>query len=132
MHDTTQFPALVESAGGTFREIYADRGYLSQRNAEVARSAGATPFIRPKKTTRRIDDHLRHRTPFQDMVASEQQDPATWYARYHRRSRIESTFGAIKRRWGGHLKSINRTMCNVEAQLKLLVWNLTRVRTGEF
>lgn len=67
-------------------------------------------------------------TPFQQMVANEQRDPKAWYARYHRRSRIESTFGAIKRRWGGRLQAINRLMCAVEAQLRLLVWNLTRVK----
>lgn len=66
------------------------------------------------------------------MVAAEQANPEAWYARYHRRNRIESTFAAIKRRWGGRLGAINRTMCAVEAQLKLLVWNLTRVKAGEF
>lgn len=131
VNDTTQFQALVESVGTPIREIYADAGYFSNKNAFVARSAGATPFIRSKKTTKQRapppKDRPDLRTPFERMVSAEQHDPA-WKGRYGRRNRVESTFGAIKRRFGGRLRATNRFMRLVEGGLKLLVWNLTRVR----
>lgn len=117
------------------REVYADAGYLSQRNAFAARCAGATPFIRPKKNTRLAPpkpDGPDSRTAFQRMVGDEQTDRDAWYAKYGRRNRIESTFGAIKRRFGGRLRAMNHVMRVVEATLKILVWNLTRVRYAKF
>jgi transposase len=66
------------------------------------------------------------------MVGAEQTDPDTWYARYKRRNRVESTFAAIKRRLGGRIRAINAFMRAVEAGLKLVTWNLTRIRYGEF
>ena len=134
-HDTKFFPELVAAVRAPIRELYADAGYLSKVNCAAARKAGATPFIRPKKTTRIAPpkpDGPDTRTPFQCMVNSEQTDRTAWYTRYGRRNRVESTFGAIKRRFGGRLRAMNQATRVVEAALKVLVWNLTRVRLGEF
>lgn len=134
-HDTKFLPELVAAVGAPVRELYADAGYLSQRNCFAARAAGATPFIRPKKNTRTAPPKPlgpETRTAFQQMVASEQANREAWYAKYGRRNRIESTFGAIKRRFGGRLRAVNQAMRLIEASLKILVWNLTRIRYGEF
>lgn len=134
-HDTKFLPELVAAVCAPIRELYADAGYLSQNNALAARYAGATPYIRPKKNTRtappKPDGH-DGRTAFQQMIAAEQTNREAWYARYGRRNRVESTFGAIKRRFGGRLRAATQFMRIVEATLKILVWNLTRIRYGEF
>lgn len=116
---------------GRIREIYADAGYFSNRNAWAAATAGAKPFIRGKKTTKARAPPPANgpdlRNPFERMVSAQQHDP-TWKARYGRRNRVESTFGAIKRRFGGRLRAITAATKTIEAGLKFLVWNLTRVR----
>ena len=123
--DTVEFPRLVYAVQARITEIYADAGYLSARNCFAAAMAGATPFIRPKRTNRRPVKVLN---PFQKMLVSYLKNPETWLAKYHVRSRVESTFGAIKRRLGHGLAAATVAMLRIEATLKLLVWNLTRVR----
>jgi transposase len=66
------------------------------------------------------------------MVGTEQASPDQWYSRYKRRNRVESTVAALKRRLGGRIRAINQAMRLVEAGLKLVAWNLTRLRQGEF
>ena len=110
-------------------EVYADAGYLSRMNCYYVRLAGATPYIKPTKKTKLAEPK---RTPFNDMVRSYQAAPAAWLKRYGKRNRIESTFGAIKRRFGGRLKSLARLALRIEACLKLVVWNLTRFTCADF
>ena len=123
--DTVEFPKLVYAVQAKITEIYADAGYLSAKNCWAAKLVGATPFIRPKRTNRRPAKVLN---PFQKMLTSFLENPESWLAKYHIRSRVESTFGAIKRRLGDGLAAATMTMLRIEATLKLLAWNLTRVR----
>lgn len=136
VNDTTQLVPLLQDVAAPIRELYADAGYFSKKNCDAARLAGATPYIRPRKNAKPAPPPPATgpdlRTAFQAMVGNCQSDPETWYGRYKRRNRIESTFGAIKRRFGGRLKAISQVMRLVEAGLKLLTWNLTRIRYGEF
>ena len=117
--------------------MFADAGYLSSRNCAAVQQAGGTPFIRPKKTWKGdapgTARHRTHRSPaYQDMLDAFQRDPAVWLKAYGQRNRIESTFGAVKQRFGGRLGALHRRMAELEAHLKLVVWNLTRVRTRDF
>jgi len=98
-------------------------------NCHYVACAGATPYIKPTKTTKLADP--KH-TPFNDMVRAYQANPTTWLKAYGKRNRIESTFGAIKRRFGGRLKSLARMAIRIEACLKLVVWNLTRFTCSDF
>ena len=123
--DTVEFPRLVYAVQTKIHEIYADAGYLSAQNCWAATMMGATPYIRPKRTNRKPTKALN---PFQQMLTRYLENPESWLAKYHVRSRVESTFAAIKRRLGDGLASATTAMLRIEATLKLLAWNLTRVR----
>lgn len=123
-----QLGGLLQQSRARFTEVYADLGYFSRAHCAEIRMRGATPFIHPKKTPRIADPK---RSPFNDMVRAYQADPKTWLARYHKRSRIESTFAAIKRRVGARFRSLRVAAMRVEACLKLLAWNLTRFSSTE-
>lgn len=135
VHDGTQLAALLDQIEGAIREVYADSAYLSRANCWTIRGKGATPYIRPTKKTRKApepNERGLHKSPFDAMVWAHDQDPEAWYAKYHLRSRVESVFGAIKRRLGGRLAALARHTLRIEACLKLVVWNLTRVKPNEF
>lgn len=135
MHDGTQLSNLLARIDAPIHEVYADAGYLSRKNCWEIQGRGATPFIRPTKQTRKAPEPNErgvHKTPFDAMVWRYQQDPAGWLKKYHLRSRVEGAFGSIKRRFGGRLGALARHTLRIEACLKLLVWNLTRVKAGEF
>ena len=44
---------------------------------------------------------------------------------YHKRSNVESTFGAIKKKFGESVKSKNRTAQENELLCKLIAYNIT-------
>ena len=127
--DTTEFPTLLSLIGCRLEEVYADAGYLSNKNAFTSRMHGATPYIRTKVDTLPA---ARKSTAFNDMVRSYQAAPAAWLKTYGKRNRVESVFAAFKRRVGGTLRSLARHALEVEACLKIVAWNLTRFRHAEF
>ncbi|HEX2066187.1 MAG TPA: transposase, partial [Candidatus Thermoplasmatota archaeon] len=47
-----------------------------------------------------------------------------FYARYHKRSNVEATFGAIKQTLGERLKSKNPTAQRNEVLCKVIAWNI--------
>lgn len=121
--DVTEFANLLQALKAPVKEVYADAAYFSQLNCREAQIAGATPYIKPKRHAR----PAAHKpTAFNDMVRAYQTDRTTWLRRYGRRNRVESTFGAIKRRLGGTLRALLDHARRIEACLKLLAWNLTR------
>lgn len=136
--DTTVFPTLVERIEGPLGDVYADAGYLSYANAQLVTYRGGTPYFRLKSTTkgRPPGSPGQHygvtKEPLWRMIDSSRRDPTKWYQKYHRRSTIESTWSAIKRRLYGVLPAFSLTMRRVETGLKVLVWNLTRVSQEGF
>lgn len=127
-------PELLDAIGGDIDEVYADAGYLSSRNAQQIRARGAIPFIKPKKTTKGRPkpgekDTPSHRTsePFREMVDRYQNDEAEWHEHYRFRVLIESTWSALKRRFGQFVLALSDRMRRIEAGLRIIVWNITRV-----
>jgi transposase len=124
VHDTVELPKLVYAVQCKLSALYADAGYLSVANCMAVAMAGGTPYIRPKRTNRRPE---RASNPFQRMLHDYLDNPEAWLKQYHVRSRVESTFSAIKRRLGEGLASVTKAMLRIEATLRILAWNLTRV-----
>lgn len=132
--DTVVLPDLLDGIRLPIIEVYADAGYLSSRNAQLIVSRGATPFIKPKKTTKGRPkpgekDVPAHRTSeeFRAMVDRYQSENAEWMKKYGRRNTVESAWSGLKRRFGHAVGAFRERMRRIEAALRIVVWNLTRV-----
>lgn len=132
--DTVILPTLLNKTGAQIDEVYADAGYLSSSNAQAIRARGAVPFIKPKKNTvgrspPRAKDKPAQRTSeaFREMVDRHQNEPIKWQLKYGKRNGIEATWSAVKRRFASGVAALSSRMRRIEAALKLIAWNLTRV-----
>jgi transposase len=114
--DSPELPALVASTARRFQiaDVSCDKAYLSHANLAAIEAAGAVPYV-----------------PFKSN--SQGEGPAAWrrlwglfmyrqdefLKHYHQRSNVESTFSAIKRKFGGAVRSkrfpaqVNEVLCKV-------------------
>jgi transposase len=123
--DTNDCPILPElvkrtkDEGFWLKEVSADKGYLSVENVEAIHDAGATPFIAFKSSTTGAAGGL-----FEKMFHYYQFNQAEYMDHYHKRSKIESVFSAVKRKFDGHLRSRTDQGMRNEVYCKLLCHNL--------
>jgi transposase len=123
--DAPMLPALVTKTAEHFNveRVSADKAYASRLNFGVIESVGATPYV-PFKSNGRGDtkspmwNRLFH---FFHMNQDE------FRMHYHKRSNIESTFSAMKRKFGDGIRSKTPTAQKNEALLKVLCHNITCV-----
>lgn len=120
VHEVTQLEYLLEPLWD-LGNVYADSGYLSVNNCFAIVMKGGTPFIRPKKTT---TGKNKHDNPFTEIIQRYKQNQKEWMKKYHQRSVIEAVFSSLKRRLGGFVTSIKRSIQCVEIALKIIVYNL--------
>lgn len=138
MSDTLVLPSLLDRVEVPIGPLFADAGYLSSRNVHVIVAKGGTPYVRPRSNTkgrppRGTKDKPSSRTsePFRDMIDQYNQHREKWLSTYHARNGIESAWSGVKRRFTGAVAAASAKARRVEAALKLLVWNVTRmVRLG--
>jgi transposase len=123
-NDCPILPELVKGTAETFtvKEVSADKGYLSAENVEAIVAAGGTPFIAPKSSTTGGIGGL-----FERMFHFYQYRRPEFLAHYHKRSNVESTFSAIKRKFGDHVRSRTPAAMVNEALAKLLCHNIVTV-----
>jgi transposase len=120
--DSPALPYLVESTAQRFRmcEVSVDKAYLGHDNLAAIESVGATPFIPFKSNSKSTGSPAWRRMWGHFLMRQED-----FLAHYHKRSNVEATFSAIKRKFGGALRSkrftaqVNETLC------KVLCHNLT-------
>ena len=107
------------------QEISGDKAYLSKRNLRAIEAVGATPLIpfkvnsvpfTPNHGRDRVWERAYH---FFNLYRSE------FLERYHLRSNVESTFGAIKAKMGASLRSKTPTAMVNETLCKILAYNIT-------
>ena len=119
--DAPVLPGLVESSAKRFdvAEVAADKAYLSHANLAAIEAVGAQPLI-----------------PFK--MNSQGEGPAAWrklwhlfnyrrddfLAHYHQRSNVEATFSALKRKFGGAVRSKLPVAQRNEVLAKALCFNL--------
>lgn len=122
--DSPIMPELLTATAKNFavREVSADKGYLSVENVEAIHAAGAAPFIAPKSNTTGGVGGL-----FEKMFHYYLFRRDEFLSHYHRRSNIESTISAVKRKFGDAVRSRTDTAMKNEALAKLVCFNLTRV-----
>lgn len=125
--DSPQFYPLITQTSERFtiNEVSADLAYSSRNNLELVNSIGGIPYI-----------------PFKENAVGSARGSSMWKKMYHyfqllnrdeflkhynKRSNIESTNAAIKRKFGETLKSKNRIAQENELLAKIIAYNLTVV-----
>lgn len=119
--DSSQLPALVESTAQRFRmcEVSADKAYLGHANLAAIESVGAVPYV-PFKSNSRDGGSPAWRRMWA-MFLYRQED---FLAHYHKRSNVEATFSAIKRKFGASVRSKRYVAQVNEILCKILLHNL--------
>jgi hypothetical protein len=114
-------PALVGKTAENFGvgKVPADKGYLSVENVEAVAALGGTVFIAPRSKTTGGVGGL-----FEKMYHYYQFNREEFLRHYHKRSNVESTFSAVKRKFGDSVRSRNDTAMVNEALCKFLCHNL--------
>lgn len=124
--DSPQFEPLIKqtSEGFTISEISADMAYSSRENLNIVGSLGGTPYIPFKKNA---TDKQRGSSMWVKMYHYFMLNRDEFMEHFHKRSNIESTNAAIKRKFGETLKSKNWTAQVNELLAKIIAYNLTVV-----
>ena len=120
--DSPELPALVASTRQRFAmaEVSADKAYLGHANLAAIEAAGAVPYV-PFKSNSKSDGSAAWRRMFGLFMYKQPE----FLAHYHQRSNVESTFSAIKRKFGGSVRSKNQTAQVNEVLCKALCFNLS-------
>ena len=123
-NDCPHLAGLVQNTAKTFdiSEVSADKGYTSRDNLQLIADLGATPFI-PFKSN--ATEKGMGRKMWRKMYHYFQLNRDDFMAHYHKRSNVESTFGAIKMKFGETLKSKDPTAQTNELLCKILAYNIT-------
>ncbi len=124
--DSPQFGPLVKKTaeGFTINEVSADMAYSSRLNHQLAANAGGKAYIPFKKSaTGRAGGSALWKKMFHYF----QLNRDDFMEHYHKRSNIEATNAAIKRKFGETLKSKNPTAQVNELLAKIIAYNLTVV-----
>jgi transposase len=124
--DTTEFIPLLNKTAEAFKigEISADMAYISRANIDAVVEAGGQPYI-----PFRNNCHARARgaAMWNKMYHYFQMNREEFMAHYHKRSNIEATNAAIKRKFGETIKSKTFTAQVNELLCKIIAYNLTVV-----
>jgi len=124
--DSPQFGPLVKKTaeGFAINEVSADMAYSSRLNLQLAANAGGKAYIPFKKSaTGRAGGSALWKKMFHYF----QLNRDDFMEHYHKRSNIEATNAAIKRKFGETLKSKNPVAQVNELLAKIIAYNLTVV-----
>jgi transposase len=122
--DCPQFKPLMTTTAESFtvREASGDKAYLSVENVEAIAAMGGQAFIAPKSNTTGGAGGL-----FEKMFHYYQYRREEFLAHYHKRSNAESTFSAVKRKFGDAVRSRNDVAMVNEVYCKFICNNLCSV-----
>jgi transposase len=125
-NDSPQFGPLVKKTaeGFTINEVSADLAYSSRMNLQTVANAGGKAYIPFKKN---VTGKARGSTLWGKMYHYFQLNRNEFMEHYHKRSNIEATNAAIKRKFGETLKSKNPVAQVNELLAKIIAYNLTVV-----
>ena len=124
--DSPQFGPLVKKTaeGFTLNEVSADMAYSSRLNLQLVANEGGKAYIPFKKNA---TDKCRGSFLWSKMFHYFQLNRDEFMEHYHKRSNIEATNAAIKRKFGETLKSKNPVAQVNELLAKIIAYNLTVV-----
>jgi len=123
-HDSPQLPELLMNTAANFKmeEVSGDKAYSSRKNHTLIDSVGATPYIPFKKNNKGKGKGSPIWNKAFYFFKLHQDE---FYEHYHKRSNVESTFGAIKAKMGERLKSKHEVAQKNEMLFKILAYNIT-------
>jgi len=125
--DSPNFPVLVKAtANGGFevKQVVADKAYSSAENHNVVAELGGQAYI-PFKSNATASVHGSKYRLWKKAFLYYSLHSEEFYEIYHKRSNIESTFAAVKRKFGETLKSKNPKAQENELLCKLVAYNIT-------
>lgn len=120
-NDCPELPALVAATARSFdiAEVSGDKAYLSHVNLAAIEAVGAKPFIPFKSNSTDYGspawERLFHLFAMHRPVFLES---------YHKRSNVEATFSALKRKFGGSVRGKKPVAQANEILCKILCYNL--------
>ncbi len=120
-HDSPQFVPLVEETrkGFDIGEVSADKAYASLENfAAIAKMGGDAYIAFKNNTTGKVGGAFERAFHYFQFNQEE------YMARYHKRSNVESTFSAVKRKFGDSVMSRNEAAMVNEVFCKFIAHNL--------
>jgi transposase len=125
-NDSPQFGPLVKKTaqGFAINEISADRAYSSRANLQTVANEGGKAYIPFKKNA---TGNCKGSRLWSKMFHYFQLNRDEFMDHYHKRSNIEATNAAIKRKFGETLKSKNPVAQVNELLAKIIAYNLTVV-----
>jgi transposase len=125
-NDSPQFGPLIRKTaqGFTIDEVTADLAYSSRVNLQAVENVGGKAYIPFKKNA---TGKAGGSTIWKKMYHYFQLNREEFMEHYHKRSNIEATNAAIKRKFGETLKSKNPTAQVNELLAKIIAYNLTVV-----
>jgi hypothetical protein len=121
-NDSPMLPPLVGQTARNFRigEVSADKAYACRENFEAVAKHGGTLYAAYKSNATGAAGGL-----YEKMFHYFQYRREEYLAHYHRRSNVESTFSAIKRKFGDAVRSKTDAAQKNEVLCKLIAQNLT-------
>jgi transposase len=123
VNDSPMFaPLVTRTAANGFdvREVSADKAYLSHDNLATVERVGGQAFVPFKSNSGSTGSAAWERLWHLYSLNRE-----TFLSHYHRRSNVESTFSAVKRKFGGSVRSKLPAAQLNEVLLKCLCHNLS-------
>ncbi len=121
-HESPYFPALIEDTARNFKleEVSADKAYSSRKNLQLVADKGGTPYVpfRPNNLEPTEDSAWKKMYHYYHYRRDE------FLAHYHKRSNVESTFAAIKAKFGERIRSKTDAAQINEMLLKILCHNI--------
>jgi transposase len=120
--DSPQFPALVKATAQGFKiaEVSADKAYAGTPNFEAVEDCGGAFFPVFRKNTTGAVGGLFEKAFHLFCLHREE-----YLKHYHKRSNVESTFSAIKRKFGDSVRSKTDTAMRNEVLAKCLCFNIS-------
>jgi transposase len=121
-HDSPVLPALMASAAPHFNveQVSADKGYSSHSNVETIVSYGAAAFVAFTANANGNGKSAIYNKLFHYFQMNREE----FLTQYHRRSNVESTFSAMKRKFGEIIRSKTPVAQRNELLLKVLCHNI--------
>jgi len=122
--DSPQLKKLIRNTAEHFAigEVSADMAYLSRKNLEIVGQYGGRAYIpfKSNSTAKSRGSKLWKRAYHYFQLNKDE-----FMEHYHKRSNAESTFAAIKKKFGETIKSKDRTAQINELLCKIIAYNIT-------